>query len=143
MSNVDFKRVEAILYNYPVLKVEIKNMKLDLEILENDYKGVNAISYEEKSGPTHKISSSVEDEVLKRDEEIISLRKTIRYKELELQKIENTLELFSEKEVKFIELKYFLKVKHIVISSKLDMSYDYINEYRTKLISKIIQFNIL
>ncbi|MGL5153094.1 MAG: RNA polymerase subunit sigma [Clostridium sp.] len=138
MSNVDFKRVEAILYNYPVIKAEIKNMKLDLEILENDYKGVNALSYEEKSGPTHKISSSVEDEVLRRADDIQKLRSKIRLKEIQVEKINNALESLDSKERFILEERYFKKTFNKSIAAKLEVTEDTASRYKNALILKLI-----
>ena len=62
-TNDEFRRVEAMLYNYKNTLAEIKILKRDLEILENDYRGTGAISYEEKTGKTNAFSSEVENEV--------------------------------------------------------------------------------
>lgn len=141
-TNTDFKRVEAILYNYSTLKAEIKNMKLDLEILENDYEGIGAISYEEKTGPTNKINSSVENEIIRRDEKIIQLRKKIRYKDIQIEKIDNILELLSEKEQLYVQLKYMKKHKGMQISDSLDMSYSNGEMMRRGIVAKLSK-NIL
>ncbi|MDY4823233.1 MAG: hypothetical protein SO148_05530 [Candidatus Onthovivens sp.] len=43
MSN-DYKRVEAMLYNYKKTKAEIKILIRELEILENDYRGTEVFT---------------------------------------------------------------------------------------------------
>lgn len=139
-TNDNFRRVEAMLYNYKNTKIEIKNMYLDLEILENDYKGIGSIGYEEKSAPTNKFNSSVENEIVKKDEEILKLRKKIRLKEIEISKIDNIVEGLNSKETEFIKLKYFEKLTHNKISERIDISFDYINEYRIKVINKISRY---
>lgn len=141
MSN-EFKKVEYMLYNYKNTKAEIKNMRLDLEVLESDYIGVTAQSYDEHTQPTNAFHSDVEDELLKRDEKIIRLRKTIRIKEIEIEKIDNALLTLKDKEQDFIHYKYFDKITHMQISEKLDMSYIYLNEYRVKVINKITRLII-
>lgn len=138
MKNI--KYIQALLYNYNSIKVDIKNMKLDLEALENDYKGVGAIIYEERTQATNAFSSSVENEIIIRDEKIIKLRASIRLKEIEVQKIDNIIESLNDKDQQFIRLKYFEKNTHNQISEKIDMSFDYINEYRLKVITKISRF---
>ncbi|MBU3107158.1 RNA polymerase subunit sigma [Clostridium gasigenes] len=134
------KYIEALLYNYNRNKVDIKNMKLDLEVLENDYQGVGAIVYEERTQATNAFTSSVENEIIRRDEKIIKLRNDIRLKEIEVQKIDNIVESLSDKEQQFIRLKYFEKNTHNQISEKIDISFDYINEYRLKTLNKISRF---
>jgi DNA-directed RNA polymerase specialized sigma subunit len=140
MTNNKLRRVEAMLYNYNKTIIDIKNMKLDLEVLENDYRGIGSMTYEERTQPTNAFSSSVENEILKRDEKIIRLRNKIRLKEIEIQKIDNMLEFLKEKERDFVRLKYFEKNTHNEISEKIDISFDYINEYRLKTINKISSF---
>lgn len=140
MTNSNVRRVEAMLYNYNKTIIDIKNMKLDLEVLENDYRGIGSMTYEERTQPTNAFSSSVENEIVKRDEKIIRLRNKIRLKEIEIQKIDNMLEFLKEKERDFVRLKYFEKNTHNEISEKIDISFDYINEYRLKTINKISSF---
>lgn len=140
MTNSKVRRIEAMLYNYNKTKIDIKNMKLDLEVLENDYRGIGSMTYEERTQPTNAFSSSVENEIVKRDEKIIRLRNKIRLKEIEIQKIDNMLEFLKEKERAFVRLKYFEKNTHNEISEKIDISFDYINEYRLKTINKISSF---
>jgi DNA-directed RNA polymerase specialized sigma subunit len=140
MTNDKFKVVEAMLYNYNKTKIDIKNMKLDLEVLENDYRGIGSMSYEERTQPTNAFSSSVENEIVKRDEKIIRLRNKIRLKEIDIQKIENILDALKDKEQQFVKLKYFESNTHSEISEKIDISFDYINEYRLKVINKISSF---
>ncbi len=140
MTNSKVRRVEAMLYNYNQTIIDIKNMKLDLEVLENDYRGIGSMTYEERTQPTNAFSSSVENEIVKRDEKIIRLRNKIRLKEIEIQKIDNMLGFLKEKERDFVRLKYFEKNTHNEISEKIDISFDYINEYRLKTINKISSF---
>lgn len=138
MKNI--KYIEALLYNYNSIKVDIKNMTLDLEVLENDYQGVGAIVYEERTQATNAFSSSVENEIIKRDEKILKLRSSIRLNEIQIQKIDNIVDSLTDKEQYFIRLKYFEKNTHSKISEKIDISFDYINEYRLKMLNKVSRF---
>lgn len=110
--NEEFKRIEGILYNYPVLKIRNKNNMIELELLEEE-------------------------------DSINELKSKIAREKYELAKVDNMLEVLKQKEKKFIECKYFYKNKYVEISSEIDMCYDYINEFRVKLIKKIINLNIL
>ena len=82
MSKELFKKTERILYNYSMLKAEINNLGLEIEELENEYEGIGAISYEERSGNTNKISDSVANEIIFREKEIYRLNKMKRSKEI-------------------------------------------------------------
>lgn len=64
MKDNNYSIVEGILYNYPKLKVEIDNLRLDLEEAK-EVLGITGASDNEKAGsPTHAFSSVVENEIL-------------------------------------------------------------------------------
>ena len=62
-----FRDTEGVLYNYSMLKAEIHNLELEIEELKDEYQGISAISYEEKTGPTNKTSDSVANEVIHKE----------------------------------------------------------------------------
>lgn len=107
-----YKKVEAVLYNYNETKAEIKNLDLEIESLENGYKGIVAMTYEEKSTPTNKFNSSVENEVVNKDEQLIKLRNIKRFKEIQIQKIDNALNILDERDYEIIKLRYISGKKY-------------------------------
>lgn len=132
-----YKAVEAILYNYKKTKIEIKNMRLDLEALENDYQGVQAIGYNEKSAPTNKFNSGVENEVVRRDEYILRLKNKIRLKEIEIEKIDNVLNNIDERD-KYIVNQYYIEGNQLKnISKYINLEESYLSTYKSKLINEI------
>ncbi|MDU1584846.1 MAG: RNA polymerase subunit sigma [Clostridium sp.] len=138
-TNDKFKRVEAMLYNYKNTVAEIKILKRDLEILENDYRGTGAIGYEEKTGSTNKFNSDVENEVIKRSEKIQRLKSKIRLKEIGVENIDAALESLLKEERYLIEKRYFDKIKYKIIAAELNISEDIVKGYRrTNIINKLI-----
>lgn len=109
MDNSDYKKAEAILYNYPILEAKIKNLELELdELLEYDV--LPASSNNIKPGSTtNAISNSVESEVVKRDDNQRAkcIQKKIKKLQRQKQKIENALEALSDDQREIVELKYF------------------------------------
>lgn len=136
--NTSFKRVEAMLYNYRNTKAEIKILKRDLEILENDYRGTGEISYEERTSPTYKISSSVESEVLKRAEAIQKLKNKIRLKEIEVENIDDAVESLLDDEQLFINERFFNKKTNKYVASLLNIAEQTSCDLKTKIINKLI-----
>lgn len=110
-DNDIFKSTEGVLYNYQLLKAEIHNLELEIEELKDDYQGVGAISYEEKSGPTNKVTSSIENEILHKEKLINNLERIKRSKERLLSKINNAIESLNETEQLFIKYRYTSNVK--------------------------------
>lgn len=137
-TNDEFKRVEAMLYNYKNTQAEIKILKKDLEILENDYRGVGSIGYEEKSGPTNTFNSDVENEVIKRAEKIQRLKHKIRLKEIDLEKIDAVLEALNDND-KYLIKEYYMNNNQLkFISSEIGLAESYASAYKSNLINKIV-----
>ena len=141
MKENKFKKTESSLYNYNSLDTKIKNIEIDIENLENDIT-VRAISFVEKSSPTHKITSSVEDEVIRREEYIqeqicILKAKKKYYSDLKI-KIQSSLQQLSENEYKLVKLRYLSgrnKKSWIEIGQELGFDKDYCKKIRTGVIN--------
>ena len=138
MNKKDFKKIENILSNYNTIKATIKNQLLEIEIISKTYEGISSISYEEKTGPTYKITSLVENEVLKKEKKIRELKFEIATNQKLITMIDNALDLLGSSERKLIELKYFNcnKLSWEQIGYALGFSGDYC---RTKLRNKVIK----
>ncbi|NFE84080.1 siderophore-interacting protein [Clostridium botulinum] len=134
-----FKKTESILYNYAMLKAEINNLELEIEEIENEYAGIGAISYEERSGSTNKISDTVANEIVFKEKESYKLNKMKRSKEILLAKINNGLEALDQSERNFIQYRYlngkrtWLEVGEIL---SLDSNYC-CNSLRPMIINKL------
>jgi DNA-directed RNA polymerase specialized sigma subunit len=106
-ENKLFPKIEGMLFNYTALINEIKNLELDIEELENDYRGCGSITYEEKTGPTNAFNSSVENEITNKEKKVDNLKRLKRSKEIAVKKIDNALSVLEEREKKVVELRYF------------------------------------
>lgn len=140
MNNKElFKKTESVLYNYSVLKAEIENLNLEIEQLENEYGGLGAISYEEKSGVTNKISDSIANEIIFKEKESFKLKKLKRSKEILLFKIHNALDALDEGDRKLVEYKYLSgKRTWAQVGRLLSMDANYCcNTLRTTIINKL------
>lgn len=142
-TNDEFRSVEYMLYNYKNTIAEIKKLKRDLEIIENDYRGVGSIGYEEKAGPTNAFSSSVENEVIKRAENIQRLKNKIRLKEIEIENINDAYDSLSENEQILIKDRYFNNKSNKYVASILNVTEQTSCDYKNKLINKLIPLLII
>ena len=138
MKNKEYRAVEGILYNYNSIKIRIKNKEIDLDELENDYRGLTAQSYEEHTQSTNKFNSDVENEVIKRDEKILKLRKEIKLMKNQILKIDNAMEGLKSYEKTLIELKYFDNKRHTDIADELGFEVDSITKIKSRVIKKLI-----
>lgn len=133
-----YKKVESMLYNYKNTQAEIKILKRDLEILENDYKGTSAISYDEKTQSTNSFSSTVENEVIKRAERIQKLRNKIRLKEIEIENIDDALETLNPDDKLFVVERYFNKRSNKYVASLLNIVEQTACTYKNRIVNLLI-----
>lgn len=138
MKDNNYSIVEGILYNYPKLKVEIDNLKLDLEEAK-EVVGITGASDNEKAGsPTHAFSSVVENEVMDReknlDRRIKAIESSIQKKERQLKKVDNVLSTLTEDELILIEMKYFKRYTINRICELLDITTATFIKRRKKII---------
>ena len=137
-----FKKTEATLYNYKSLEVKIKNIEIDIDTLENDIT-VKAVSYDEKPASTNAFHSTVEDEVIRRDEhtkqQIEMLKAKLKYNQNLKAKIDGALEQLTTQEYKLVDLRYFQKDKRtwLFIGQELGFDKDYCVKIRNKIIKKL------
>ncbi len=141
MNKELFKKTESILYNYSMLKAEINNLELEIEEIGNEYEGLGAISYEERSGATNNISDSVANEIIFKEKQIYKLNKAKRSKEILLNKINNALEALDENERKVVHYRYLNgKRTWMQVGEILSMDSNYCcNTLRVNIINKLSQ----
>ena len=142
MKDNNYSTVEGILYNLPKLKVEIDNLKLDLEEAQ-EVVGITGASGNEKAGSaTYAFSSVVENEVIERERDnerrIQGILKDIQKKEREFKRIENVLSLLSESDFLLIELRYFKGYSINRVCELLDITATTFNKRRKVIIVKKI-----
>ena len=138
MKDNNYSIVEGILYNLPKLKVEIDNLKLDLEEAQ-EVVGITGASGNERAGSaTYAFSSVVENEVVQRERNMEqhtqTILKEIQKKERQLKKIENVLSTLTEQEMLLIEMKYFKRYSINRICELLDITTATFIKRRKKII---------
>lgn len=142
MKEKTFKDIEHMLYSYKRVKAEINDIDIEIsEILDNEYEGISGQHNEVHEGsPTNKISSTVESQVLSRENEVEYLRRIKRSKERYIKRIDNMITILSDNERQFITLKYFECKRHKDIVSIMSLSEDGISSKRRVVISSLVDF---
>lgn len=136
--------MERTLYNYRRLNTAITNLDIEIERLKNDI-SLQGISYSEKGSPTNAFSSSVENEVVRRekyvDTEIYRLQRIKADKVALNAKIYNALKDLKDNEYKLVELRYLSKDKKswIQIGMELNFNKDYCQQLRNNIINNLIE----
>ena len=132
-----YKKIEAILYNYNLNKAQIKSLNLEIEYMKNIYGDLNSISYKEKIKSTNKFSSIVENELIKKEDEIKKLENKKRLKEVEIEKVNIALSVLDDREKGIIEMRYFEKYSNIQIAAKLYLTEQHTTKIKSAAINKI------
>lgn len=138
-SNNRYKEVEAMLYNHKQNKATIVNIDYDILEVELQYQECGSIDYsKERSGPTNKINSTVEDEVIRKEHAVERLKRKKRMLEIRELKLENALGSLEDRDRSIIEKKYFNGQTNKEIASKMYISEQYFCKINKKIINKIV-----
>ncbi|MBN3349039.1 sigma-70 family RNA polymerase sigma factor [Clostridium botulinum] len=137
MIHIDnYRKTEYMLYNYKQFKVEIKNILLEIEDIENSYRGIGAMQYSDMP-KAHNTNSAIEQEVEQKEKRIEHLNRLISKKENIIKRIDNALEALTERERKLIELRYFNKIPNNRVAEKLDLAEQTTSIMNKKIIDKL------
>lgn len=116
-KNINYKKIEGILFSYNRTKCEIANLKIDIEELKDDIslggKSDNPIPGR-VSARTN--TSKVEIEAEKREKKIAAMEREIRSKERFLRKIDNALEILNKNDKEFVKLRYLDNISMVNLS---------------------------
>lgn len=132
-----YRKTDGVLFNYKTIKVEINNLKLDIEELKAECDGIKAVGYEEKTGQTNAFNSSVENEVLKKEKLINKLQREKESKERLISKINTALESLEEEERRVIELRCFDKMGWGKVGALTNRDGDYCGRIKRKVVNKL------
>ena len=105
----EIKEVESILEGYGDLVEDIELIKDKIEELEEEYRGCGAIGYEEASGVTNKFNSSVENEIMVKENRKRELISKLRECERLKKRIDKAVNSLTGVDREVIELKYINK----------------------------------
>ena len=140
--NNSFKEIEYYLYNYKNLDSLNSIAESRIKMLQDDIT-IRVIGYDEKTGPTNKFNSDVENEVIRREEQIEDkikkLRCEINNRNNMKNIIKNYLDALDPEDKKLIEFRYFSKPKKswVQVSSQLNISIDWCTKNRRRIISNL------
>jgi len=132
-----YQKTDGVLFNYKSIKAEIFNLELEIEELREECDGVKGMTYEEKTGPTNAFNSSVENELMKKEKEIIKLLKEKKSKERLISKIDNALESLEEEEREIIKLRCFERNPWNKVGMITNRDGDYCGKIKRAAVNKL------
>ncbi|EES50239.1 siderophore-interacting protein [Clostridium botulinum] len=132
-----YKKTDGVLFNYKAIKAEISNLDLEIEEIRDECDGVKGMTYEEKTGPTNAFNSTVENEVIKKEKEIVRLLKEKKSKERLITKIDNALESLEEEEKEIIKLRCFERKSWNKVGMITNRDGDYCGKIKRAAVNKL------
>lgn len=132
---MDKRDIENMLYAYPYLLAENRNIELEMERLE--VVGFKNITYDFKP-KSSQTSSIVENEVIGRDVEIQKLKDRLSTNITTIKKIENSLEVLTEYEKAIITKIYFKRYRNNEIAQQLFLTHVYISRLKKSALRKLM-----
>ena len=137
MADKLYKIVEGMLYNYKTVKAEILNIDIEIEDIRNEYSGCGSINYRERSSPTNKFNSSVENEIVSKEKRIKYLQNKKEGKQKLINRIDNAINTLTLREIEIVHLRYFDKISNQNVAKRLDLTEQRICEIKSSIINKL------
>lgn len=138
-----YRKIEGLLFSYPKIQIEIKNLRIDIEEIKDVMAIHGASDAPKASTPTYAFNSSVENEVIQREEKlpekVSRIENMIRSKERQLQKVDNALLTLSKEDREFIELKYLKNIGIRDLCSRYNMEKSSIYKQKDRIVKELLK----
>lgn len=116
--------IEELLKNYRKNKFRINDIDIEIEEIQNSFEGMRGLNISnEKTGPTNKFNSDVENEIVNKENRIDQLTQNKIKLQTEIKRTENLLNYLEGRHEKVIKFRYIDGLKWSVISERLEISY--------------------
>ncbi|MDU4597482.1 MAG: sigma factor-like helix-turn-helix DNA-binding protein [Clostridium sporogenes] len=139
----DIAKLERLLYRYREMIAEIKNIDIEIEYIRQHPDGVTGVYYEERTGPTYKFNSSVENEVISIDKKIEMLKEQKAEQVYWTSKIDNALEVLDHRSKQIIEMKYFKKINNTKIATRLNLTEEWICKLKNDSLKQLFKLILI
>ncbi|MDT9337840.1 hypothetical protein P3F01_15885 [Clostridium perfringens] len=105
----EVKEVENILKGYRDLLIDIDITELRIAEVEEEYRGCEGIEYRETTGATNKFNSTVENEVMNKEQRLVGLKNKLDRLKREKRRIDRAVNSLEGVDKVVIELRYINK----------------------------------
>ncbi|MBM7836429.1 DUF1492 domain-containing protein [Clostridium sardiniense] len=115
--------IEELLKNYRKNKFRINDIDIEIEEIQMNFEGIRGLNISnEKTGPTNKFNSDVENEIVNKENRIDQLTQNKIKLQTEIKRTENLLNYLEGRHEKVIKFRYIDGLKWSVISERLEIS---------------------
>ena len=117
------KEVRAIVKSYRELKADIVDIEINIKEKEEECIGITATPQGERTSPTYKITSSVENQAEKHQEAVEKLLHIKFIKENQIKRIDNALSILDDIHRYVIEEAVIKGIRYYNIECELHLGY--------------------
>lgn len=120
---MSIKEVREKVKKYKELKADIVDIDIKISETEEEYIGITACPQGERTSPTYKITSSVENQAEKHQEEVEKLLHIKFIKENQIKRIDNALSILDDIHRYVIEEAVIKGIRYYNIECELHLGY--------------------
>ena len=129
VNSMNIQDVKQMIKSYKAIQCKVRNLKLELE--ETSIKSVNYNAIHVSNSNI----STLDNELLRKEH----IEREIKSYEIQLKKIENLLEVLTDKQRKVIELRYIKEWSYDAITNVLYREYTSIKAIEKKAFNRLLQ----
>lgn len=134
------KKIANRIRKYKELKADIVDIDITIQELEEEIIGISGVSFEERTGKTYKITSSVEMQSEKHLKEKEKLLRKRSIKEREIERIDNALTILKEEEKDIILTALIEQKKYSLLEIKYNRTYSRIKQIEGEALKKMSKY---
>lgn len=137
---MSIKEVREKVKKYKELKADIVDIDIKIAETEEEYIGITACPQGERTSPTYKITSSVENQAEKHQEEVEKLLHIKFIKENQIKRIDNALSVLDEQQ-KYVIVERLIKDKeYYYIQSNLHLGYPRVKQIEVEALKEMQRY---
>lgn len=125
---------------YKEIKADIVDIDIKIQELEEDMLGPTGIGFEERTGKTYKITSSVEQQAEQHIKEKDKLLRLKVMRERELARIDNALTILKEEEKDIVRTALIEQKKYGLLEIKYNRTYSRIKQIEGEAVKKMEKY---
>lgn len=137
---MSIKEVRKIVKSYKELKADIVDIDIKIAEKEEECIGITASPQGERTSPTYKITSSVENQAEKHAEEVNKLLHLKFIKENQIKRIDNALSILDDQKRLIVKEILIENKKYYSVESELHLSYRRVKQLECEALKEMQKY---
>lgn len=137
---MSIKEVREKVKKYKELKADIVDIDIKIAETEEEYIGITACPQGERTSPTYKITSSVENQAEKHQEAVEKLLHIKFIKENQIKRIDNALSILDETHREVIKDTLIENKRYSYVQEKLHLSYQRVKQIEAEALREMQRY---